>query len=475
VPAGAPFAFPPDLVEAAVDRLKELEVDLGDRRARVKEILAAAQKDKRPLSEDDREKAATLTAEIDQIQATIKLEEQALAWERPESPAPSKGRGEERQHPRPSAQRLGGAKNPWGDCSTDQGMQAAFGNFLQAVAKFSKGETPDPRLIQTPNMAASGLNTSVGSEGGFLVRTDFSQALLDRAMEDAVLANRCTTIDIGDGADGIELPYVDETSRATGSRWGGVQVYRRAEADTVTASKPKFGLLEIRLEDLMGICYTTDRAMRDATSLGQIIQKAFASEFSFKVDDEIIRGTGVGQALGLLNSPALVSVAKETSQVAATLVAENVIKMRSRLRARNRMNSVWYINQELETQLPQMNIKIKNVAGTENVGGFGVYMPANGLSGQQYDTLFGKPVIPIEQCEALGTKGDIFHCDLSEYLLIRKGALETQESIHVRFLYGENTFRFTYRINGAPAWKTSLTPYKGSATQSPFITLDTRS
>ena len=115
------------------------------------------------------------------------------------------------------------------------------------------------------------------------------------------------------------------------------------------------------------------------------------------------------------------------------------------------------------------------MAGSENVGGAPIYMPAGGLSGAQFDTLFGRPIVPIEQAEALGTKGDILLLDLGEYLLIRKGALETAESIHVRFLYGENTFRFTYRINGAPAWKTALTPYKGSATQSPFITLDTRS
>ena len=108
-----------------------------------------------------------------------------------------------------------------------------------------------------------------------------------------------------------------------------------------------------------------------------------------------------------------------------------------------------------------MVVKIKNAAGSDNVGGAPIYMPANGLAGQQFDTLFGKPVIPIEQAEALGTKGDILLCDLSEYLLIRKGALETAESIHVRFLYGENTFRFTYRINGAPAWKTGPDALQG--------------
>jgi HK97 family phage major capsid protein len=460
-----------------MERLKELEVDREDRRNQIKEILAAAGKDKRPLSEDERQKAGTLTSELEQIEATIKLEEQTLNWNRAGGgTVVDRAAGEPPMKAGTRAfDRLGGTKNPWGDCSDDRSRTVAFGAFLQAVAHCAKGGTPDPRLAMGPMAAASGLTTSVGSEGGFLVRTDFSTALLDRAMEESVLATRCTTIDVGEGSDGIELPYVDESSRATGSRWGGVQVYRRAEADTVTASKPKLGMLEIRLEDMMGICYATDRALRDATSLGQIVQRAFASEFSFKVDDEIVRGTGAGQCLGILNSAALVSVAKETSQVAATLVAENVLKMRSRLRARSRARSAWFINQDVEPQLWQMNIKIKNVAGSENVGGFGVYMPANGLSQGGYDTLFGRPVIPIEQAETLGTKGDVLLLDLTEYLLIRKGAMETAESIHVRFLYGENTFRFTYRINGAPAWKSSLTPYKGSNTQSPFISLDVRS
>jgi len=460
-----------------MDRVTELRADRDDLKKQLKEILAAAAKDKRNLAEEEQVKVQAFTAQLEQVRATLKYEEQALAWDRDDAPAIDRPAGEEfptKVHPRASAQSLGGKNNPWGNCDTDRGLQMAFGTYLQAVAVAAKGGPIDPRLSMSPQAAASGLNTSVGSEGGFLVRTDFSTALLARAMEESVLANRCTTIDIGEGSDGIELPYIDETSRANGSRWGGVQVYRRAEADTVTASKPKFGMLEIRLEDLMGICYTTDRAMRDAVSLGQIIQTAFASEFSFKIDDEIIRGTGVGQCLGVLNSAALVTQAAEAAQVADTLVAENVIKMRSRLRARNRANSAWFINQELETQLPLMVVKIKNVAGAENVGGSTVYMPAGGLSGSPFDTLFGRPVIPAEQCSAIGDVGDILLLDLGEYLLIRKGALETAESIHVRFLYGENTFRFTYRINGAPAWKTVLTPYKGASTLSPFITLAAR-
>jgi HK97 family phage major capsid protein len=457
-----------------MERLKELEVTREDKRKEAKEVLAAVRKDKRYPSEDESKKLEALSSELEQIEATIKFEKQALEWDRTEAAPVDRPADESPKGKRTPSASLGGSKNPWGDCSTERGVQTAFGTFLQAVAVAARGGPVDPRLSSSPMMAASGLNTTVGSEGGHLVRTDFSTALLSRAMEASVLANRCTTIDIGEGSDGIELPYIDESSRANGSRWGGVQVFRRAEAETVAASKPRFGLLEIRLEDLMGICYSTDRAMRDATSLGQIIQTAFASEFSFKVDDEIVRGTGVGQCLGVLNSSALVTQAAEGSQVADTVVAENVIKMRSRLRARNRTNMAWYINQEVEPQLPLMVVKVKNVAGTENVGGAPIYMPANGLSVDGFDTLFGKPLIPIEQASAIGDVGDIMALDLTDYLLIRKGALETAESIHVRFLFGENTFRFTYRINGAPAWKTALTPYKGASTLSPFVTLAAR-
>ena len=59
-------------------------------------------------------------------------------------------------------------------------------------------------------------------------------------------------------------------------------------------------------------------------------------------------------------------------------------------------------------------------------------------------------------------------------LLVKKGGLEMAESVHVRFLYNEKTFRFMFPINGAPTWKSALTPANGSNTLSPFVSLATR-
>jgi hypothetical protein len=76
----------------------------------------------------------------------------------------------------------------------------------------------------------------------------------------------------------------------------------------------------------------------------------------------------------------LVTVAKETSQANTTIVSENVLKMNARLWAPSQANAVWFVNQDVLPQLPQLNIKIKNVAGSENVGGIStpIYQFPNG-------------------------------------------------------------------------------------------------
>ena len=344
---------------------------------------------------------------------------------------------------------------------------ASFGEQLQAIAHAgTPGMSPDPRLLEV-NAAASGGAAAVPSDGGYFIQADFASGILSRVYETGILASKCRQVEISAISNKLIARTIDETSRATGSRFGGVQVYRANEADTVTAKKPKFGKLELALEKLMGLAYVTDELLEDAAALETIYKQAFTSEFGFVMDDEIVRGTGAGQCLGLLNAGALVTVNKETGQEADTLVKENIDKMWSRLYAPARMNAVWLINQEVEPQLDNLQM----VIGT---GGVPVYLPPGGLADTPYARLKGRPVIPIEHCAALGDLGDILLVNLSEYLLIKKGGLKQDSSMHVRFIYGEMTFRFTMRNNGQPLWERPLTPYKGASTLSPFVTLQAR-
>lgn len=343
----------------------------------------------------------------------------------------------------------------------------SMGEFLQAVAAAqSPGGTTDPRLFQA---GPSGMNSATPSEGGFLVRKDWSDELIQRGVDRAVLAPRCRTIPIGMGADGLEAPYVDETSRVTGSRWGGVQVYRRAEADTVAASKPKFGLFDLRLEDLMAIGYATDRLLRDAIALQAVLSDSFEEEFAWKLDYEIYRGSGVGECLGMLTSGSpLATVSKETGQGAATVVSTNLFKMYARMPERLIGGAIWVYNRGLLPQLFEFAIQV-------GVGGAPIFIPA-GASGSPYNTFLGIPMVSLEQAPAVGTVGDIALVNPREYILITKGGVQADESMHVRFIYGERTFRWVYPINGRPKDRSVITPADGSSnTLAPFVALETRS
>ncbi len=341
----------------------------------------------------------------------------------------------------------------------------SFGEQMQAVLRASQpGGYADPRLTR----AVTGMSEGVPSDGGFLVQTDFASELLLRSYETGQVANRCRRIPLSGNANGIKIPGIDETSRADGSRWGGIRAYWTAEAGDKTASAPHFRQISLELKKLTGLAYATDELLADAGALESVLRQGFAEEFGFKLDDAVINGDGVGKPLGILASPALVSVAKEVGQPADTLQPENLIKMWARCYGRSRLNAVWFINQDIEPQLFTLAIAV----GT---GGSTIYMPPGGLSQQPYGTLFGRPVIPIEQAATLGDKGDVLLADLSQYVLVDKGGVQSAVSVHVRFTNDETVFRFVYRVDGQPIWQSALTPYKGAAnTQSPFVTLDAR-
>ena len=315
--------------------------------------------------------------------------------------------------------------------------------------------------------AATGLGETVQSDGGFLVQTDFVSTLMRDAYDTGKLVSSCSPLPITSPSNGAKIPGIDETSRANGSRWGGVRTYWEGEGDEMTASKLKFREIELRLRKLTGLCYATDEMLQDAPLMGAYINMAFAEEFGFAFDDAIVRGTGAGQPLGILNAGAKVSVAKESGQSADSIVAENIMKAYSRMDPRSLSRAKWYVNQECWPQIFQLHLAV----GT---GGVPLYIEPGKLPDAPNGALLGRPIVPIEQCSALGDAGDIVFADLSRYIWADKGQMQAATSIHVRFLYNETAFKFVVRVDGQPMQASPITPYKGSATVSPFVTLANR-
>jgi HK97 family phage major capsid protein len=342
----------------------------------------------------------------------------------------------------------------------------SLGEQLVCVAKAqTPGGAPDPRLYN----AATGANETIPSEGAFLVQTDYSTEIMQNAFEVGQLARRCRRQPVGPNANGIKINGLDETSRATGSRHGGVRSYWIGEAGEKQASKPAFRQIELSLKKNVVLIYATDELLADATALEGFIRAVAPQEIAFQTDDAIINGTGAGQPLGILNSGCLVSVGKETGQRADTIVADNVIKMVKRTLGRS-ANYVWLYNKSILDQIFGLSLAV----GT---GGVPLFMAGGSLPNYPENRLLGLPMIECEQCAALGDLGDLILADLGNgYILADKGGVQADMSIHVRFVYDESVFRFVYRVDGQPCVASALTPYKGgaTATESYFIALAER-
>jgi len=343
---------------------------------------------------------------------------------------------------------------------------ASLGEQLHAVIRAgSPNGKRDERLVES--RAQGGMGEDTGSGGLYLVQTDFISEIMKKIYASAVLASKCRRLPIGANANGVAWNEVDESQRTAGYRWGGIRSYWVGAGTAVTASQMKFHKRKLDLEKNMAIVRITDELMQDAAALGNLTSDTVSQEMAFQLDDAIIRGTGAGMPMGWLNADCMVGVPIETGQTADTIVYENIVNMRSRLWAPSRAKSMWVINQDCEPQLHTMAFVV-------GLGGVPVYMPANGIAGLPYDSLYGRPVIPVEQASTVGDVGDISLVDLSQYLIIDKGGIKKDVSIHVYFTTDEQALRFVLRTNGMPLWASALTPFKGSNTLSPFITLDER-
>lgn len=446
-------------------------------------ILDKAEAEKRGLTPEETVKVDDLMKAIEARKKEIELEERLQQTERELSatPNPSAGRpdpdGSSADEGRAAARSVtqmevrvqvmgrdgryveGRAINPKKEFRT-------LGELLTAVAKADTRQGVDSRLAEM--RAATGLGEATPSDGGWLVQSDFAVDLMTRTYQTGQILSRIPRIPVGPNSNGLNLIMINETSRANGSRWGGVSVSRQQEGGSPNAGKPKFRNMELKLKKLFGLCYATDELLQDAVALEAVINRAFPDEMSFTMEDEILNGNGAGQMLGIMSGPALISVAKETGQTAATVLKENIDKMWSRMHAPSRRNAVWLINQDVEPQLDSMQI----VIGT---GGVPVYLPPGGISDTPFARLKGREVIPVEQCQTLGTVGDIVLVDLSQYTMIDKGGIQAASSMHVRFINDEMTYRFIARNDGQPSWNAALTPKNGSNTLSPYVALATRS
>lgn len=340
---------------------------------------------------------------------------------------------------------------------------SCFGERLHAIANFRTTGVMDHRLRN-----ALGANEGTPSDGGFLVGTDSEIELMSKVYGESIILNSVQRTTISGNSNGLKLKLLKENSRADGSRQGGVQAYWEGEAGSVTASQREYEEFELYLKKLMAVSYASSELLEDYTALESETNTGFQEEMTFKLENSIINGDGIGKPKGIINSAAKITVSAEVGQTTANpLLYENICNMWARLHPRSQMSAIWLVDQTLIPHLFTMGL-MNGTAGTP------VYLPPGGASSAPYGTIFGRPVAHTEHTQAANTEGDIILWDPKSYRVIEKGGIKQASSLHVAFLTDEMAYRWTYRVNGAPKWYSPLTPKNGGSTLSTIVTLATR-
>jgi len=341
-----------------------------------------------------------------------------------------------------------------------------FAEFAQTVAKAAKsdGRNVDERLFKTADSTTT--QEAIGEDGGYLVPEEFRTNLFENALQQSNIMQSAVSIPMATNA--VKIPTIDDSSHASGTTHGGVSFYWMDELADHTPSKPRFSTVDLRLKKVAGLCYASDEILEDSPiTMEPLLNKMFSNALGWTLDGVFLNGSGVGQPLGVLNSNCLIEVAKESAQDADTIIFENLMKMYARMYNKN--NAVWYMSEDTFPQLAALSLSV----GT---GGSAVFLPANGVSGKPFDTLLGKRIVFTEHAQKLGDKGDVSFNDFSQYLVGQKtnGGMKYSSSVHLKFDSDQTAFKFVFRIDGQPWWKSAITPRNSQPTLSPFVTLAER-
>jgi HK97 family phage major capsid protein len=329
---------------------------------------------------------------------------------------------------------------------------AGFDDFLGTI---HRGRA-DERLLA----AAGTMSGTVGSDGGFLVPTQFSAELLDGAIESEIVRPRATVYPMT--SDERKISGFSAKDHTGGSIYGFQPVWL-AEGGAATNQKGSTVQMTLRAQKLALFAQAFNELVADGQDFESQLGTAITASVGFGLDVAFLSGTGAGVPLGVLNDPALVTVAAEAGQTADTIMYENLVKMLSRLHPALLGESVWLASQTAIPQLTMLSVPI-------GVGGAAV--PVMTRAGGGFEILT-RPVVFTEKVPVVGDKGDLSLVAFSQYAVGLRKEVVLDRSNAPGWSTDATNYRAIIRVDGRGRWSGPVTPLHGD-TLSWCVTLAAR-
>lgn len=431
-----------------MDKIKQLRQRIADLKSEGLVLVDGAEADERALTDDEK-------ARLDQIALDIKSAEdeiaglEELADRRRTMDAVSAGSAGSG-----SGNRVGGDRRQFDPQAGFADLGEFVTSVVAAVSAQQHGGSIDPRLAP---LAATHQGGGTSGEGYSLppaFRDEVWEAVQEYDEFGPMIDEEPTS------AREVKLT-ADETTP-----WGtsGITAYWRGEGNQMTESNLADDGRSVPLHELYVLATATEELLEDAPRLNNRLTNKAAMAIAWKKNNAIVEGNGVGRPQGWFTSNALVTVAKEGSQSADTIVAANVAKMFARLQRIPGDRPFWLANQDTLPQLMTMTL-----------GDQPIWSPPNGFVDAPGGILLGAPVRLSDHAQTLGDKGDIQLISPKGYYGVRRSqGVQFATSIHLYFDYNKQAFRWVFRYGGQPHLSAPISPKNGTATRSHFVTLAER-
>ena len=341
----------------------------------------------------------------------------------------------------------------------DGGGFSNFAEFLRSVKAARSGKF-DQRLTVEKDLSES------DGGGGFTVPQYMSNWLWLQMLEQSPFFSQATYIPMSSNRQTV--PFIYDTDRSASGLHGIDVPTGLAEGEALTDISPTFKEAALTLNKIGGRCRVSNEMLEDSPLvISTLLPTVFSDALSWEMIRQFVNGTGAGQALGVLNSPACVEVAKEDGQSADTICYENICELWSRMLPAARRTAVWQANVDCEPQLRQMSLSV----GT---GGSAVFVV--NASVNQPASIFGRPLVFSEHNPTLGDAGDICCFNPRAYAIGKKsgGQIRIESSPNVRFENDQTVFRAIARLDGQPLQSLPITSSNSSKTLSHFVKLGER-
>lgn len=417
-----------------MNKLAELQARLKELKSKGLKIVGAAETDERDMNEDELAQLEAVEDEISEVQANIeKAERVADARRRMEAVTGGEAASIDGQ----AGPAQGGSRGRNAVHDLNPATTYGFKDLMEFAVAVREASGPGVGFDQRLKMAApTNFHTGGGDAGeGFSLPPQYRDEVfevMEASDEFGPLVDEEQT-----SRRRVEMLANEETP------WGssGVQANWRSEGSQMTASKLADESRSLALHEIYAFVLATGELLEDAPRMAGRLTRRAGQALSWKKNAAMVYGTGSGQPLGWFNSSALVTVAKESAQTADTIVAENVLKMYSRLAVVPGDTPRWITNRNCVPELATMTI-----------GDRPVWLPPAGLAGPaDGGFLLGAPVIFSEHAKTVGDKGDLHLISgRGYYSVVRDAGPQMASSIHLYFDYNVEAFRWMTRFGGQP-------------------------